>query len=247
MPDVSEIVDRKPARARHLHLHRHIVRWVRRVVRRRFLLLFLSLLVSLAIYPFAVTNTSSYVAFRFVGSAIVLLSVYAVGIRRGLLIMALVLAVPRLFQHFVYTSNDASFMSVLSMCLSFIFDLFIIVVMLRRVYLCDEPSTETIFGALSIYLLIGYTFASVYGMVARFQPHAFYLDPLTNNHSVPNRFDFIFYSFGTMTALGASGIAPSSDQARALTVIQSMLGIFYLAVLIARLMSAYRMHALARQ
>lgn len=247
MPNVSEVVDRK----HHKHAHHKaavlISLWGRHISRHRFLLLFLFLILTLALYPFAESNASSYTAFRLVGTAVILLSVYAVGFRRSLLIMALVLAVPRLFQHFVYTHTDASLVSILSICLSFVFDVFVIVVMLRRVYLCDEPNAETIFGALSIYLLIGYTFASVYGMLATLQPRAFYLDPLTNTHSIPNRFDFIFYSFGTQTALGASGIDPATSQARALTVIQSMLGIFYLAVLIARLMSAYRMRALARQ
>lgn len=250
MPNVSEIVDRKHNKHYHDKHHGAAILtslWLRHISSHRFLLLFLFLLVTLALYPFAETSTSGYSAFRLVGSAVILLSVYAVGFRRGILIFALVLAVPRLYQHFVYVQNDAGFLSVLSIILSFTFDVFVIVVMLRRVYLCEEPTAETIFGALSIYLLIGYTFSSVYGMVATFQPHAFHLDPVTNNHSVPNRFDFIFYSFGTMTALGASGIAPASSQTRALTVIQSMLGIFYLAVLIARLMSVYRIQALARK
>ena len=249
MPDVTEVVDRKHKHHQHKH-HKAAVlllRWMRQIPHHRFLLLFLFLLVTLALYPFAETSASSYMAFRLVGSAVILLSVYAIGFRRGILVIALVLAVPRLFEHFIYTTRNAGFLSVLSICLSFLFDLFIIIVMLRRVYLCEEPSAETIFGALSIYLLIGYTFSSIYRMVATFQPHAFYLDPATNNHSIPNQFDFIFYSFGTMTALGASGIAPVTGQARAITVIQSMLGIFYLAVLIARLMSAYRLRALARQ
>ena len=247
MPNVSEVVDRKHHKHGHHKAAVLLSRWGRQVPRHRLLLLFLFLLVTLALYPFAETNASSYLAFRFVGSAVILLSVYAVSFRRGILIVALVLAVPRMFQHFVYAQNDASLVSILSISLSFIFDVFIIGVMLRRVYICNEPTAETIFGALSIYLLIGYTFASIYAMVVTFQPHAFYLDPLTNTHAIPNRFDFIFYSFGTQTALGASGMAPATNQARALTVIQSMLGIFYLAVLIARLMSAYRTRALARQ
>ncbi len=217
------------------------------LLQRRFLLLFLFLLVSLALYPFAENSNSFYIAFRITGSAIILLSVYAVGIRRILVIFGLVLAAPTLVQHVLDLRVDAGALAVLSICLSFVFDVFIIVIMFRRVFSKDSPTTETIFGALCIYLLIGYSFASVYGMVATLQPHAFHLDPATNSHSIPDRFDFIFYSFGTMTALGASGIAAVSNQARALTVIQAMLGIFYLAVLIARLMAGYRARALEQQ
>jgi hypothetical protein len=57
---------------------------------------------------------------------------------------------------------------------------------------------------------------------------------------VPNRFDLIYYSFATLTSVGAAGIVPVSGEARSLTVIESILGVLYLAVLIARLMGAYR-------
>ena len=80
----------------------------------------------------------------------------------------------------------------------------------------------------------------VYGMIAAFQPNAFYLDPRTNLHTVPDRFDFIYYSFSAMTSLGAAGITPVSSQARSFTIVEAILGVLYLAVLIAGLIGAYR-------
>jgi uncharacterized membrane protein len=108
------------------------------------------------------------------------------------------------------------------------------------VFAREQAKSETIFGALCIYLLVGFSFASVYGMVAAFQPNAFYLDPRTNLHTVPGRFDFIYYSFGTMTSLGAAGIIPVSPQARSVSVLEAILGVLYLAVLIATLIGSYR-------
>jgi uncharacterized membrane protein len=115
-----------------------------------------------------------------------------------------------------------------------------VVAIFHRVFTRNQPNSETVFGALCIYLLVGFTFASVYGMVAVIQPKAFYLDPLTNLHTIPDRFDFIYYSFATMTSLGAAGMTPVSSPARSLTVIEAILGILYLAVLIAGLMGTYR-------
>lgn len=73
-----------------------------------------------------------------------------------------------------------------------------------------KPTAETIFGALCIYLMVGFTFARLYAIIATVRPHAFYLDPATNSHSLPVGFDFIFFSFGTMTSLGAAGIVAVS-------------------------------------
>jgi Ion channel len=72
------------------------------------------------------------------------------------------------------------------------------------------------------------------------QPNAFYLDPLLIHRKIPDHSDLVFYSFGTMTSLGAAGIAPATGQARSLSIIESILGILYLGVLVSRLIAAYR-------
>ncbi len=116
----------------------------------------------------------------------------------------------------------------------------IVVIIFRHVLAEQAPTSETIFGALCIYLLVGFTFAGVYGLVAAVQPNAFYLDPRANLHTVPDRFDLIYYSFATMTSLGAAGITPVSPQARSFSILEAILGVLYLAVLIAGLIGAYR-------
>lgn len=77
-------------------------------------------------------------------------------------------------------------------------------------------------------------------MMALIQPRACYLDPLTNLHTRPTRLDFIYYSFATITSLGAAGITPVSGEVRCVSVIEAILGVLYLAVLISRLIGAYR-------
>lgn len=210
------------------------------VATRRFFLLFLFLLGSLAFYPYTEGGGARYYVFRFLGFGIVLLSVYAVSFRRTLLLIAALLAVPALLQKVLVHEFDASAISLIRAGLSLAFDVFIVVVIFRRVFSHDKPNAETVFGALCVYLLVGFSFASAFGLVARLQPHAFYLDPATNLHAIPDRFDFIYYSFGTMTALGTPGITPVSGEARSLSVIEAILGILYLAILISRLMAAYR-------
>jgi hypothetical protein len=210
------------------------------IAARKFFLLFLFLLTTLVCYPYAEYGGASYYFLRFMGAAIILLSVYAVSFRRSLLLVAFCLAVPAFLQHTVLHDFDPGLLAISRIVLSFVFDVFIVVVIFRRVFSHDKPNAETVFGALCIYLLVGFSFTSVYAMLADFRPDAFYLDPATNLHQVPNRFDLIYYSFATMTSVGAAGITPVSGEARSLTVIESILGVLYLAVLIARLMGAYR-------
>jgi hypothetical protein len=207
---------------------------------RKFYLLFLFLLAYLIFYPYIQNSGFDYLAFRVFGVSVTLLSVYAVSFRRSFIFVALVLAIPTLVQRLLLPRGDEGALALLSIILSFAFDVFIVIVIFRRVFAKHVPNAETVFGALCIYLLVGFSFAGLYGMLATVQPHAFYLDPISNVHTVPNRFDLIYYSFGTMTSLGAAGITPVSDQARSVSVIEAILGVLYLAVLISKLMSAYQ-------
>jgi hypothetical protein len=210
------------------------------VTQRKFTVLFLFQLAFLILYPYAQQKGLPYLAFRIFGSVVTVLSVYAVSFRRSFVLFALVLAIPALVQRIVLPRADAGVLSVTSIILTFAFDVLIVVVIFRRVFMKDEPTTEAIFGALCIYLLVGFGFASLYGMLATVQPHAFYLDPVLNLHSAPDRFDLIYYSFATITCLGAAGISPVSLQARSISVVEALIGVLYLAVLISRLLAAYQ-------
>jgi hypothetical protein len=123
-----------------------------------------------------------------------------------------------------------------------LFDLFIVVSIFHRVFTARDPEAETIFGALCVYLLIGFSFSNLYGIIGTVQPNAFYLVPTVNSHTVASRFDFVYFSFGAMTTVGSPGIVAVSSQVRALSIMETVCGILYLAVLISRLVGAYHRH-----
>jgi hypothetical protein len=210
------------------------------LTRRRFMLLFFFLLFDLILYPYIDHPGFRYYAFRALGTVVILVSVYAISYRRSLLVFGLLLAMPAVLHRILFFQAGAGTFPILNTILSLAFNVFVVVIIFRHIFAQDRPSSETIFGAICIYLLFGFSFASLYEMVISLQPGALYLDPATNLHTIPDRFDCLYYSFGAMTALGTSGITPVSNQMRSLTVIEAILGILYLAVLISRLVAAYR-------
>jgi hypothetical protein len=219
---------------------KHPARRILPVTGHKFFLLFLFLLAYLALYPYMVETSTRYQVFRILGAAVTLMSVYAVSFRRGLVVLALILAGPALVEHAIFFRPRVVPGSIFTIVFSFVFDVFIVVVMFRRVFAREEPTAETLFGAVCIYLIIGLSFARLYSIIAIIQPHAFYLDPGIYPHGVPEVFDFIFYSFGSMTTAGAAGIAAASPQVRSLSMLESILAVLYLAVMISRLTGAYR-------
>ena len=219
---------------------KHPARRILPVTGHKFFLLFLFLLAYLALYPYMGETGARYQVFRILGAAVTLMSVYAVSFRKGLVLVALILAGPALVGHAIVFRPRIVPASVFTIIFSFAFDVFIIVVIFRRVFAREEPTAETLFGAVCIYLIIGFSFARLYAILSIIQPHSFYLDPAIYPRGVPEVFDFIFYSFGSMTTAGAAGIAAASPQVRSLSMLESILGVLYLAVMISRLMGAYR-------
>ena len=201
--------------------------------------LFIFLLGVLIYYPYSVGSAFRYYSYRAFFCLVILFSVYALSMRRSLMVFALVLAGPSLIQHAVFAADLKSLAAVISAIVSLSFDVFIVVVLFRRIFSKTHADSESIFGALCIYLFVGFSFTSIFLLITYFEPHAFYLDPTVNGHAVLNRLDAMYYSFGTMTSLGAAGITPVSGEARLLTIIEALLGVLFLAVLVSRLLSAY--------
>ena len=204
-------------------------------------MLFLFLLGELILHPYVEQTAGPlYYLFRSLTIGVTLASVYAVSFRRGLIFIALLLALPVIVERSVFLRSELGAMAMFISIANFTFDLFVVVVIFRRVFARENPTGETIFGAVCIYLLLGFTFARLYAVVAAVQPHAFYLDPTTNSRSVPTSFDFVTFSFGSMTTAGAAGITAVSPGARSVSMLESILGVLYLAVMISRLIDAYR-------
>ena len=207
--------------------------------RNKFMWLFIFLLGVLLYYPYSLGSNFRYYSYRALFCVVILFTVYALSMRRSLLVMALVLAAPEIVQHTVYAADFRSPIAVVNSFLALAFDVFIVVVIFRRIFGKTHADSESIFGALCIYLFVGFSFSSIFQLDAYLQPRAFYLDPTLNNHSAFNRLDAVYYSFASMTSLGAAGITPVTGEARLLTITEALLGVLFLAVLVSRLLSAY--------
>ncbi len=214
---------------------------------RRYILLFSVLLGNLLLYPYAGEGGLRYEWFRLLGFGLTALSVYAVSFRRTTLIFALLLAIPAALNRVIYVpKQDVGIVTLVGILLTFGFDVFVLITIFRRIFRSPRVTSSTIFGAVCIYMMVGFAFANLYLFLAKLQPNAFYLIPETNLHKVIQQSDLIYYSFGSMTSLGSAGIIPVTLQARSLTTVEAILGLFYLAVLVSRLVGLYRSEYITR-
>jgi Ion channel len=109
------------------------------------------------------------------------------------------------------------------------------VLIVRRVL--DRPTItlQSIYGALSAYLIIGLMFAAFYAAIERLGSGSFFA-----HHQPADTQTFQYFSFTTLTTLGYGDFTALGNGGRALAVIEALSGQVFLATLVARLVAGFR-------
>lgn len=98
---------------------------------------------------------------------------------------------------------------------------------------------EQVFAALSAYLLAGFFFGLIFWVIEQVSPASLSIGGTTPPGGI-SAWHAIYFSFVTLASLGYGDVLPVSDPARGLAVIEVVGGQLYLAVMVARLVSAWR-------
>ena len=113
--------------------------------------------------------------------------------------------------------------------------LFAAVMVVRRILARPTVTVQSIYGALSAYLIIGLMFASVYAALDHLGTADFFAD-----NQPANTQTYQYFSFTTLTTLGYGDFTAAESGSRSIAVLEAMTGQVFLATLVARLVTAYR-------
>jgi len=115
-----------------------------------------------------------------------------------------------------------------------------VTLILRYVLTSHEVTVDSIFGAIVAYFLVAFAFSSIYQAVAVIEPASFSMPsgPEIAGRNTPN-IEFGYFSFVTIATLGYGDIVPRLPVARILSIIEAAIGQFYMAGIVAWLVSAY--------
>lgn len=100
-------------------------------------------------------------------------------------------------------------------------------------------TSDTMYGTVCVYLLVGMTFGSLYDLIETLQPGSFQFNVDTNGPAQIRWRSLIYFSFMTLTTIGLGDITPATAQAQSLVAIEGVIGVLYVAVLIARIVGIY--------
>ena len=135
------------------------------------------------------------------------------------------------------TANDAPVFYYLSFAAMFGFLLLAIRSALHKVVFSTDFNANRLFGAVCVYLMLGVLWALMYSALGELDPGAF-AGALPDDAGKWN-LDWFYYSFVTLTTLGYGDILPVSATARVLAYSEAVVGVFYMAMLVAALVGSY--------
>jgi len=113
--------------------------------------------------------------------------------------------------------------------------LLMVVVILRQILAAPAVTMQSIYGAISAYLIIGLMFAAFYAAMYYLSGGHFFAD---NKHGSPATFQY--FSFTTLTTLGYGDFTAAENAGRAVAMLEAMTGQIFLATLVAKLVSSFR-------
>lgn len=104
--------------------------------------------------------------------------------------------------------------------------------MLRYLFHDDRVTRDELFATGAAFTVVAWGFAYVYAAAQVIWPGSFI------GHGGPGDrawFDLLFLSFTTLTSVGLSDIVPVGQHARSLVMVEAVAGVFYIALVVARL------------
>ncbi|HEY1272091.1 MAG TPA: ion channel [Terriglobales bacterium] len=207
--------------------------------RGKFIYLFVAQVLLLTLFPYLEKPGLPGALFRLLAVAAFAAAVYALSDRRAQWITALVLSLWAGVLNTVFVFRPSPQVAVPTLISTLLFVGFTLMVLLRAVLRTQKVTPDTIYGALSVYLMMAVLWGVAYMLLVTFQPGALSLDATRHpNHRV-DWSDCMFYSFITLTSLGYGDMVPVTPHSRSLTILEAVSGIMYVAVLVARLVGLY--------
>jgi hypothetical protein len=169
---------------------------------------------------------------------VLLTAVPAIGARRRTLIIAVILVIPALLGKWIHHFRPDLVPQALLIGFVMLFVAFVVAHLLRFILRARQVDAEVLCAGVAGFFMIGLLWSIAYLLVSRMQPGSFSISAGASG-AVMDGFNAIYFSFVNLSTVGFGDIVPLSRIARMLAVAEATVGMFYMAILIARLVSLY--------
>jgi hypothetical protein len=196
--------------------------------------LLLLLVSDIFIVPIAEFATWGRLAGRAILSLIIISGLIATVRDRRLILLAIVLSVVSLFLGWEDIERPKRYLHLFNNLYSWVFIACLIVLILRQVFRAGPITPRRVQGSIAVYLLLGLLWAVSYEIVELLNPGSFRIASQRGGATLPQ---LGYFSFTTLATLGLGDVIPLSPLARALVVMEALVGQLFPVILIARLVT----------
>lgn len=194
------------------------------------LLLAAQLLAVLA-WPFLEHSTAGRAGLGAIGMVAVAAAVFAVRRTPALFWVVIVLGVPAMvFTVLEAVRPDTDWIVLSSGLLHGPFYLYVSYAMLRYLFHDEVVTRDELFGTAAAFTVVAWGFAHLYSAWQVLWPGSF--TGLSGDDM--SWFELLFLSFTTLTGVGLSDVVPVDPHARSLVMLEEVAGVFFVALVIAR-------------
>ena len=203
----------------------------------KFAYLLASFGVLLLLFPFLEDANIGRHVFSILLALILITSIIAISDSKTKLFVALAIAVPTIGLNLTTYFDPNPIWFAANQIFACAFFIFTALVLFVHILHKERVTHDEVFGAISVYLLIAMAFASLFLIADRVEPGSFVKSLSTTPGQGMTYSDYVYYSFGSITTAGAGGIIEIGSFVRALTMAESVIGLFYVAFVISKLVS----------
>jgi hypothetical protein len=184
-------------------------------------------------YPFLDEEFAGRAVVGVVQMAVVLLAVWAVRSTSSLTWVAATLGGPAMVLTVIEAAApDTDWVILASAAFHAPFYLFVSYAMVRYLFHDDVVTRDELYATGAAFTVVAWAFAYLYAAVQVIWPRSFVDYQGTGEL---DWFQMLFLSFTTLTSVGLSDVLPVLDHARSLVMIEQVAGVFYVALVVARL------------
>jgi len=207
----------------------------------RFPLLLLSLFGTLLIPPYFEGHELFALIWKLIFTTVLISAVYVIVEQKRIWLFAMILMLPTLatlwVDHFSGHNRIAFYVDNLT---TIAFLGFISYHLLRIILLSKNVNANIIYASMCLYLLIGLIWAAIFSNINLFYDGAFLFNSASSLKVEEQMMGvFTYYSFVTLSTLGYGDIVPTHKVAQSWAAVEAMIGQFYIAIIMARLVSLH--------
>ena len=204
--------------------------------KERFLGLLIFIIALIIVGPLIEEFVHLRILYDILWSAVLVSAIYAVSHKKRYILVGVLLALPMLASIWSsYFVVDLPLGVVGGLCGAAFFT-FAIIQILVFIYNQKEVTGDIIAGAAIVYLLMALAWSCIFGVLDSLHPGSFSFPEI---EGISNSRPFLYYSFVTLTTLGYGDITPVTKLARALCILEAVMGQLYLVVQVAWLVGVH--------